>query len=130
MKPGLEPGYQETMTVVVKEDMVASFGGQMVHPVLSTVSMVYYMEWTGRKVILPFLEDDEEGVGASIDIRHLAPAPVGKTVSFVATVKVVTPQKVVCDVIAEHDRAIVGEGEFVQVIVPKEKLKANIERMN
>ncbi|MGA8942453.1 MAG: thioesterase family protein [Thermoactinomyces sp.] len=129
MKPGLEPGYKETMVVVVKEDMVASFGGQMVHPVLSTVSMVYYMEWTGRKVILPFLEDDEEGVGASIDIRHLAPAPVGKTVLFVATVKVATPKKVVCNVMAEHDRAIVGEGEFVQVIVPKEKLKESIERM-
>ncbi len=129
MKPGLEPGYQETMTVVVTEDMVASFGGQMVHPVLSTVSMVYYMEWTGRKVILPFLENGEEGVGASVDIRHRAPAPVGKMVSFVATVTEVTPQKVVCNVIAEHDRAIVGEGEFVQVIVPKEKLEESIERM-
>ncbi|MBA4601894.1 thioesterase family protein [Thermoactinomyces mirandus] len=129
MKPGLEPGYQEKMSIVVREDMVASFGGQMVHPVLSTVSLVYYMEWTGRKVILPFLEEDEEGVGASINIRHRAPAPVGKTVTFVATVKAATPQKVVCEVIAEHDRAIVGEGEFVQVIIPKEKLKAQIERM-
>ena len=129
MKPGLHLGYQEKMTVKVTEEMVAAFDGRMIHPVLSTVSMVYYMEWVGRKVILPFLEEGEEGIGASINVRHRAPAPVGKTVMFVATVKACTPQKVVCDIIAEHDQTIVGECEFVQVIWPKEKLEAHIEQM-
>jgi predicted thioesterase len=129
MKPGLHPGYRETMTVTVTDDMVAQFGGKMVHPVLSTVSMVYFMEWVGRKVILPFLEEHEEGVGASINVKHRAPAPVGKEVTFVATVKEVMPNKVVCDVIAEHDRAIVGESEFTQVILSKERIRENIERM-
>lgn len=49
------------MSITVTEDMIAAFGGEMVHPVLSTVTMVYYMEWVGRKVILPFLEEGEEG---------------------------------------------------------------------
>jgi fluoroacetyl-CoA thioesterase len=129
MKPGLAPGHRETMTVTVTEEMVAGFGGKVIHPVLSTVHMVYYMEWVGRKVLEPFLEEHEEGVGASINVKHRAPAPVGKTVTFVATVKEVTTNKLVCDVIAEHDRAIVGESEFVQVIMPKERLKENIERM-
>jgi len=129
MKQGLSPGHQATLTVHVTEDMAAAFGGQMVHPVLSTVSMVYFMEWAGRKVILPFLEEHEEGVGASINVKHRAPAPIGKKVTFVATAKEVTPTKVVCDVIAEHDKAIVGEAEFVQVILPKERMHANIERM-
>lgn len=129
MKPGLHQGYQEKMSVTVTGEMVASFDGKMIHPVLSTVSMVYYMEWVGRKVIELFLEEGEEGIGASINVRHRSPAPVGKTVTFVATVKEWTPQKVVCDVIAEHDQALVGEAEFVQVIWPKEKLQAHIERM-
>lgn len=129
MKPGLYTGYQEKMTVTVTEEMVASFDGQMIHPVLSTVTMVYYMEWVGRRVILPFLEEGEEGIGASINVRHRAPAPVGKNVTFVATVTAWTPQKVVCDVNAEHDDALVGECEFVQVIWPKEKLQAHIEQM-
>lgn len=129
MRSGLTPGYQEKITITVTEDMVASFGGQMVHPVLSTGSLVYYMEWAGRKVILPFLQEGEEGVGAYIQVKHRAPAPVGKQVTFIATVKEVTAQKVVCDVIAKHDRAVVGESEFVQIILPKDKLNENIERM-
>jgi predicted thioesterase len=129
MKPGLIPGYQETLTITVTEDMVALFGGQMVHPVLSTVSMVYYMEWVGRKVILPFLEEGEEGVGVAIDVKHSAPAPVGKKVTFIATVRETTPTKVICDVIAKHDRALVGESRFVQVILPKRELEEKIEQM-
>ncbi|MFC7440358.1 thioesterase family protein [Laceyella putida] len=129
MKPGLEPGYQETISIVVSEEMAAAFAGQMVHPVLSTVHLVYYMEWVGRQVILPFLEEGEEGVGAAIQIRHTAPAPIGKRVTFTATVTEQTEYKVVCQVKAEHDRAVVGEGEFVQVILPIEKIQANIERM-
>jgi predicted thioesterase len=129
MKQGLELGHQETISIVVTEEMAASFAGQMVHPVLSTVHMVYYMEWAGRKVILPFLEEGEEGVGATIHIRHIAPAPIGKRVDFTATVIERTDNKVVCQVKAEHDRAVVGEGEFVQVILPLAKIEANINRM-
>lgn len=129
MKEGLNPGYQASLTIQVTEDMAAGFGGQVVHPVLSTVSMVYYMEWAGRKVILPFLEEHEEGVGASINVKHRSPAPIGKTVTFVATAKEITPKKVVCEVIAKHDKAIVGEAEFTQVILPKERMIENIERM-
>lgn len=129
MKPGLVPGCEERMTITVTDDMVPSFGGQMIHPTLSTVTMIYYMEWVGRKVILPFLEEGEEGVGASINVKHRAPAPVGKQVQFIAKVTEVTQSKVVCNVIAEHDRAIVGEAEFTQVILPKERIRENIERM-
>ncbi|MBA4493412.1 thioesterase family protein [Paenactinomyces guangxiensis] len=129
MKPGLVPGYEEKMVITVTDEMAASFGGEMVHPALSTVTMVYYMEWVGRKVILPFLEAGEEGVGASINVRHRAPAPLGKQVTFVARVTQSTPNKVVCTVLAEHNRAIVGEGEFTQIILPKERIRENIERM-
>jgi predicted thioesterase len=129
MLPGLHLGYEQKMTVTVTEEMVAAFDGKMIHPVLSTVTMVYYMEWVGRKVILPFLEEGEEGVGASINVKHRAPAPVGKKVTFVARVIELTPNKVVCAVMAEHDRAIVGEGEFTQVILPKQVIDNRIEEM-
>lgn len=129
MKPGLEPGYRESISIVITEEMAAAFAGQMVHPVLSTVHMVYYMEWVSRQVILPFLEEGEEGMGTTIQIRHKAPAPIGKQVTFTATVTERTASRVVCQVRAEHDRSVVGEGEFVQVILPLEKIQANIARM-
>ena len=39
--------------------------------------MVYYMEWVGRKVILPFLEEGEEGVGGSITVDTALPPRSG-----------------------------------------------------
>ncbi|SMO92267.1 thioesterase family protein [Melghirimyces algeriensis] len=129
MKPGLVPGLQETMRVTVTEEMTASFGGQEIHPTLSTVTMVYYMEWVGRKVILPFFEEEEEGVGGEISVKHRAPAPVGKDVLFTAEVTKVQVPHVVCRVEARHNRAVVGEGRFVQAILPKKNIRNRIEEM-
>jgi fluoroacetyl-CoA thioesterase len=129
MKPGLKPGRREQMTVTVTSEMTASFGGKAVHPTLSTVSMIYYMEWVGRKVILPFLEDGEEGVGSGIFVQHRAPAPVGKEVTFTAEASEVKPSKVVCLVRAEHDKSLVGTGTFVQTILSKQRILDRIKQM-
>lgn len=130
MKPGLFVGYEETMEVIVTTEMVASFGGEVIHSVLSTVSMIYYMEWVGRNVIIPFLEADEEGIGASISIQHRAPAPVGRMVVFRAIVTEIRPKKVVCRVTAEYNQLSFGEGEFVQVVLPKERIQCRIREMS
>lgn len=129
MKPGLAVGHQENVTITVTDEMVAAFEGKIVHPTLSTVTMVYYMEWVGRKVILPFLELDEEGVGGAISVKHCAPAPVGKTVTFTATATEVKPNKVICHVTAHHELAMVGEGEFTQVILSRQLIQERIESM-
>ncbi|SDX24141.1 Predicted thioesterase [Marininema mesophilum] len=129
MKQGLQPGRQEQMEVTVTSEMTASFGGVEIHPVLSTVTMVYYMEWTGRNILLPFLEEGEEGVGGAITLHHRAPAPLGKIVTFTAEVIEVSASRVICQVKAEHDKALVGEGTFQQVILPVEKLYRRIEEM-
>ncbi|SFT01704.1 thioesterase family protein [Marininema halotolerans] len=129
MKPGLQPGIEEQMVVTVAGEMTASFGGVEIHPVLSTVTMVYYMEWVSRKIILPYLENGEEGVGGAITLEHMAPAPVGKVVTFTSTVVEVTSNRVICEVKAEHDKSLVGEGTFHQVILPVEKLYQRIQEM-
>ncbi|OYD08589.1 thioesterase family protein [Paludifilum halophilum] len=129
MKEGLKPGHRETIEMTVTREMTASFGGEEVHPTLSTVTMVYYMEWAGRRVILPFLEEGEEGVGGSISVKHRAPAPVGKTVIFTAEAVEVKLDKVVCRVRAAHDKSVVGEGRFVQAILPRDQIRRRIEAM-
>ena len=52
----MEVGREETIEIIVTEDMFAAFEGEVVHPVYSTVAMTYHMEWVSRKIILPFLE--------------------------------------------------------------------------
>ncbi|WP_391123361.1 thioesterase family protein [Psychrobacillus sp. L3] len=128
MKRGMELGREETIEIIVTEDMFASFEGEVVHPVYSTVAMTYHMEWVSRKIILPFLEDDEEGMGVSVKLNHLAPSTLGSTVTLTATLVELDDNVVITKVTASSNLGVIGKGEVKQVILPKdmiaEKLKS------
>ncbi len=126
MKPGLKVGKEESIEVIVTEDMFASFEGEVVHPVYSTVAMTYHMEWVSRKIILPFLESHEEGMGASVQLRHIAASPLGTFVTLTATVIELRDNLVKTSVIATNHLGVIGKGEVVQVILPKETIEKKL----
>lgn len=126
MKPGLKLGKEESIEVIVTEDMFASFEGEVVHPVYSTVAMTYHMEWVSRKIILPFLESHEEGMGASVQLRHIAASPLGTFVTLTATVIELRDNLVKTSVIATNHLGVIGKGEVVQVILPKETIEKKL----
>ncbi|AMA73927.1 thioesterase [Aneurinibacillus sp. XH2] len=126
---GLQPGETETLEIVVQDDMRPTFDGNVVHDVMSTVTMIYYMEKVGRHVILPYLEEGEEGAGYEIQVKHIGPAVVGQRVKFTALCTEVTPKRVVCEVTAETSENIVGTGIFTQAIFKKEKMEARITEL-
>ncbi len=115
--------------MTVTEDMRPSFNGQVVHDVLSTVTMIYYMEWAGRKIILPYLEEGEEGAGLAIDVKHVGPAVLGQKVTFRAVCTEVTPKRVVCEVSAETDLNLVGKGTFTQAIFRQKDMLQRIQEL-
>ncbi|HLR01300.1 MAG TPA: thioesterase [Virgibacillus sp.] len=120
MKQGMDIGRQETIEVRVTEAMFARFEGEVVHPVYSTVAMVYHMEWVSRKIILPFLEEHEEGMGGAVTLKHVSPSPLGSTVTLTATLIGYEGTKVMTDVKAYNDAGLIGKGEVTQIILPKE----------
>lgn len=128
MKPGMDVGREETIEIEVTEDMLAAFNGEIVHPVYSTVSMVYHMEWVSRKIILPFLEDHEEGMGAAVQVNHIGPSPLGSKVTIRATLVEHTKNIVRTSVVASNQLGIIGKGEVKQVILPKEEIAKNLEK--
>lgn len=127
MKAGLVPGVRAEVEFEVATGHLAAFEGKLVHPLLSTWSLIHFMEWAGRRVILPFLEPDEEAVGASIEVRHLAPTVEGDRVKVEATLTRFDPPKIVCHVQARNSSGVIGEGTFVQILLPKARLRALIE---
>src|SRR5258708_19526796 len=48
--------------------------------VLSTPWLIWFLEHAARAAVLPLLEPGESTVGMEIQVRHLAPTPVGQTV--------------------------------------------------
>ena len=54
--------------------------------VLSTPNLIGFLERTAREIPAGCLEDDERSVGVEIELRHLAPTPVGQTIHCSARV--------------------------------------------
>src|SRR5258708_1954804 len=66
--------------VVQYEHLANRFKDSELPPVLATPVMIMVMENGALNAIKPYLEPGESAVGTRIDIRHLAPTPVGASV--------------------------------------------------
>lgn len=129
MRSGLQVGSQSTVSTVVTENMVARLGGQQIHPVLATAQMIEWMEWAGRRLILPYLEEGEDAVGYAVDIVHLAPTLVGESFRATATFVGLEKNRIIADVAADNARGRIGQGRFIQVLVPKDSLIRRLEEI-
>ncbi len=119
MKPGLIRGVSREATFEVTEAMCPAFDGQVVHRVCATWTLVHYMELAGRRVLVDFLDPDEEGVGSHVTCDHLAPAPIGTTVRMVATATIVSDRELMCEVMADCGDKRIASGRTVQKIFPR-----------
>lgn len=109
---------------VVEEKHCIEFATDGMPAVLSTPNLIGIFERTARQAIVPFLESDERTVGVEIELRHLAPTPLGASVTITARVihtvgRLVDFQLEARDqheLIARgvHRRAVVRVGSFAQ----------------
>lgn len=126
MKPKLTIGTKHFIQITVTKEMFAQFEGELVHPVYSTAMMVYHMEWVSRQIILGMLDETEEGMGAEVKVKHLAPAKEGTILTLEATIVALKKNFIITKVLISSEDRVVGEGEVTQVILPKSKIKTMI----
>lgn len=122
MKPGLTVGLRHELQFTVTPEMCPHFDGVRVHPVCATWTVVHYLELAGRRVLVPHLEQNEEGVGVHISIDHRSPAVVGSVVTAEAVVQAVSSRRLECRVAALVGQRVIADGLFVQAVTGKEKL--------
>lgn len=73
----LQPGLKTEATQEVTSELSAPHLGSGSLQVYATPAMAAFIEGTCRKLVEPFLKDGQATVGTHIDLRHLAPTPVG-----------------------------------------------------
>jgi len=112
--------------LLVTPEVAIDFLGSDEARVLSTPHMIAYMEWSARNAIKPFLDENEDSVGATVNIRHLAATPVGMSVQFTATVLEVDDRRVVFRVEARDEKELVGEGTHERFVVNIPKFIARL----
>ena len=134
MKP-IPEGTTASHTLTVTEDMTVDFGQSApglgkLHGVYATYWLTKHIELVSRKLILPFLEPDEEGIGFEVSVRHLASALPGMEVKLRAVHLRTEKNRVYA--LCEAFNALgnkVGEGTTTQVVLRKEKLEAGFEAL-
>jgi fluoroacetyl-CoA thioesterase len=128
MKPGLQIGNQAVVHAVVSPEMFAQFEGEVIHPAYSTVTMIYHMEWASRLLIIPYLDEEEEGIGGAVSARHLSPSPEGSSIIITATVSKLDGNSVYSTVTVHNGKILAGEGEVKQVILKKSRIAEMLKR--
>lgn len=124
MKSAPKTGTTGETTFVVEEKHCIEFATDGMPAVLSTPNLIGILERTARQAIAPFLAADERSVGVEIELRHLAPSPLGAKVTALALVIGHSGRFVDFQIEARdgqeliargvHKRAVVRTGSFSQ----------------
>ena len=87
------------------------------------------MEWSSRLFVLEMVEEHEEGVGTSLEIKHLAPAFVGEQVEITATFESLTKNELFCRIEVSVGNRKIAMGRTGQKILTKEKINQIFSRL-
>ncbi|GHF40155.1 putative thioesterase [Deinococcus metalli] len=123
----IPPGYTQTLDVLVTDDMTVQFGELgAVHPVYATYWLARHFEEAGRKIILPFLEPGEGGIGTQVDVTHTASALPGMRVTVTAVLERVEGRRVHCRLSAVNELGDdIGHGTTTQAVLPQARIDKN-----
>ena len=104
--------------------MLASAVGSGSLEVLATPWLVALMEAAACAALERTLEDGQTSVGVRLEVRHLAPTPVGATVRASAELIQVDGRRLVFKVEAFDATERIGEGTHERSIVDGQRLMA------
>lgn len=112
-----------SVEIVVSEDQLAialvGEEGESFPAVFSTPSLLAQMERAAAKVLRPILEPGQLSVGARIELEHVAPTPMGKSVTAHATFLEKEGPLYLFEVWAEDAAGVIGRGRHARAVVPK-----------
>ncbi len=123
----IQPGMTNEATFTVEEEHAARQIGSGSMRVLSTPSMIAFMERTSHWLIAEHLPEAYSSVGVRVEVSHLAPTPVGSEVRVKAEVLRVEGVSVRLKVEAWDEEEKVGEGEHGRVAVEVARFLRRVE---
>ena len=103
------------------------FHGDGMPAVVSTPHLVGFLERTARETIAACLEADERSVGIELDIRHLAPTPVGQTIHCRAQVIAVEDRKVTFQIEARDQHEVIVRGLHKRAVIRTESFSRRVK---
>jgi len=123
-------GKEYSLTFTVQSDMTATLDGTEIHPVCSTVTMVYYAELAARKAIEPFFETGDQAIGGGINLKHTGMAALGENIEVNARIISFDGRILVCEIesTVNNGEIILCKGTQTQVVLQQEIITGLIEK--
>ena len=125
MKSSLKPGLSFSKSILVDEGRCIGFMGKE-GMVYATPKMVSDVEYTCRDFLLEHLDTGEDSVGAHVSIDHLAPTPLGMTVTVEIKVTEIDRRKVVLGFSVKDSIEEAGRGTHVRFVVDTAKTRQRL----
>lgn len=123
----LHIGIEGHSEIIVKiEDTAASYGSGLIE-VFATPAMIGLMESTAQLSIQSFLEVGFITLGTELNIKHLKATPVGMNVRCETKLISIEGKKLVFEVSAFDEVAMIGNGTHSRYIVDAEKFMAKLK---
>ena len=123
------PRIGETGELAIPTDMkhAVEFAGDGMPAVVSTPNIIQFLERTARHALAPHLDADERSVGIEIDIRHLAPTPVGQTIHCTARVMAVDGSKFSFQIEARDQHEVIVRGLHKRAVIRTESFTKRVK---
>ena len=103
------------------------FHGDGMPAVVSTPNIIQFLERTARHTLAPHLDTDERTVGVELDIKHLAPTPVGQTIHCTARVLSVDGAKIQFQIEARDDHEVIVRGLHKRAVIRTESFAKRVK---
>ncbi len=126
--PELMPGLSATIQFQVEYGSTARQLGSGTVDVLATPELVRLMEVAAVATLADHLPPEYTSVGVSLDIKHIAPTPVGLGGEVRAILTEVQGRRLKFKVSAHDDVEEVGQGTHERVLVEVEGFVARASR--
>jgi predicted thioesterase len=117
MKSSPKLGTLGETTFVVEPKHCIEFATDGMPAVLSTPNLIGILERTARLALVPFQDADERSVGVEIELRHLAPSPLGAQVTATARVTGVSGRLVDFQIEARDQQELIVRGVHKRAII-------------
>jgi len=121
-------GMKSEKTFLVEQNHSADQVGSGGLPVLATPWMIAFIENTAFNLLEQLLPDGYSSVGVLVEVRHLAPTPLGKLVRVNVEITAVEGPKVSFDVQAWDEHEQVGTGQHQRVIIDQQRFLKRVHQ--
>ncbi len=124
----IHPGMTREDDFEITMDNSAIHIGSGSSRVLATPWMIAYMERVSHRLLTCCLPEGYSSVGTHLDVRHLAPTPVGATIHVKSEVLSLDENRVYFAIEAWDDLEKIGEGNHERVVIEEARFLRRVEK--